>query len=121
MYHSVLIQNLKRSRKVGEIMVERAIIKASELQRKSGQVLKRAAKEGVHLVVERDGYPVAVLLSFQDYEELMRARAKKSLRESVASLGQEAERQGLSEEKLMDDLEPIKKGVYQETYGGKKK
>ena len=120
MYQSVLLQTLKGSRKVGEMMVERAVIKASELQRKSGQVLKRAAKEGVHLVVERDGYPVAVLLSFREYEELMRERAKMSLVESVRSLGAEAERQGISEEKLMEEHEQVKKGVYQETYGRKK-
>ncbi len=102
-------------------MVERAVIKASELQRKSGKVLKRAAQEGVHLVVERGGYPVAVLLSYQEYEQLMRERAKAALKDNVLSLGPEAERQGLSEEKLLEELEETKKKVYQQTYGREKK
>lgn len=119
MYRSVLVHKTDDPKKVIE-MVERAVIKASELQRHSGKVLKRAANEGVHLIVERAGYPVAVMISFEEYEELMRDRARNALRESVLELGPEAERQGLSEEKLMEELDQIKKGVYQKTYGGKK-
>lgn len=46
-----------------------------------------------------------------------RERAKKALRNSVLSLGPEAERQGLTEERLMDELESVKKDIYRKTYG----
>ena len=56
-------------------MNTQAVIKASELQRSSGKVLKRVAVGNEHLVIERAGYPVAVMISFQEYEALMRDRA----------------------------------------------
>ncbi len=47
-------------------------------------------------------------------------RAKAALKKSVLALGPEADRQGLTEEKLMKELEQIKKQVYQKIYGNKK-
>lgn len=98
-------------------MAKKAVVKASELQRASGKVLKRAALGREHLVVERDGYPVAVLISYQEYEELMRQQARAAHRDLVIALGQEAERQGLSEEQLTEQLEAGKRRGYKERYG----
>jgi prevent-host-death family protein len=98
-------------------MAKRTAIKASELQRPSGKVLKRVALGKEHLVVERDGYPVAVMMSYQEYEELMRERNAAPHRDLVRKLGQEAERQGLTEEKLQAELEEDKEAAYRETYG----
>ena len=98
-------------------MATTAVVKASELQRASGKILKRAALGKEHLVVERDGYPVAVMMSYQEYELLMRERAAAAHRDLVIALGQEADRQGLTEEQLMTELEGSKHRVYQERYG----
>ena len=98
-------------------MVNQATITASDLQRASGSVLKRVALGGEHLVIERAGYPVAVLLSYQEYEALMRERAVAAHRQSVIAMSQEAERQGLTEEQLVDELEDVKRQVFDETYG----
>lgn len=98
-------------------MVKKAVINASELHRAAGKMLKRVALQDEHLVVERDGYPVAVLLSYPEYEELMRLRAMAAHREFARALGQEAERQGLSEEQLMAELERDKRKVFDAAYG----
>jgi len=100
-------------------MVKQATIKASDLQRSSGKVLKRVAVGKEHLVVERGGYPVAVMMSYQEYEELMREHALAAHRNLVIALGREAERQGLTEEQLMEELEESKREVYDEMYGKK--
>jgi prevent-host-death family protein len=98
-------------------MAKKAVINASELHRAAGKMLKRVALQDEHLVVERDGYPVAVLLSYPEYEELMRLRALAAHRELVRTLGQEAERQGLTEEQLMAELEQDKRKAYNAAYG----
>jgi prevent-host-death family protein len=98
-------------------MAKTAVVKASELQRASGQVLKRVAVNKEHLVVERDGYPVAVMMSYPEYEQLMRERAEVRHRDLVAKVGQEMEQQGLTEEHLLTELEATKRQVVEEKYG----
>jgi prevent-host-death family protein len=66
-------------------MAKRFVIKASELHRAAGKALKRVAINDEHLVVERDGYPVAVMVPYQEYEQLMRERAAYQKREQVSS------------------------------------
>lgn len=98
-------------------MSTKDVITASDLQRSSGKVLKRVAVGNEHLVIERAGYPVAVLLSYQEYEALMQDRALAAHRVLIEALGQEAEKQNLDEAALMIDLETEKRQVYQKTYG----
>ena len=92
-------------------------IRSSDLQRATGKVLKRVAVDGESLVIERGGYPVAVMLPYQEYEKLKRQLAEKLHRELVIALGQEAERQGLTEEQSVEDMKQIRQQVYQEMYG----
>src|SRR5574337_1252169 len=86
---------------------QKAVVKASELQRASGKVLRRVAVDKEHLVVERDGYPVAVIMSYPVYEAPMRERALAAHRELVPALGKEAKRQGLTEEQLIVRIQHI--------------
>jgi PHD/YefM family antitoxin component YafN of YafNO toxin-antitoxin module len=116
MYQSVSVHKPDRDRSLME-MTKKSIINASELHRAAGKMLKRVALQDEHLVVERDGYPVAVLLPYPEYEELMHLRAVEMHQELVRALGQEAERQGLSEEQVMAELEKDKRAVYKATYG----
>jgi prevent-host-death family protein len=46
------------------------IITATELKHKSGEIIRRAAKNGEHFVVERSGYPVVAIVPIQDYQQL---------------------------------------------------
>jgi PHD/YefM family antitoxin component YafN of YafNO toxin-antitoxin module len=89
----------------------------SSLHRAAGKMLKRVALQNEHLVVEREGYPVAVLLSYPEYEELMQLRAVEAHQELARALGQEAERRGLSEEQLMAEHEKDKRAAHKSAYG----
>jgi len=100
-------------------MVKKAVIAASELHQAAGKALKRVALLNELLVVERDGYPIAVLMSFHEYEDLMRLRALAEHKELTRRLGQEAEKQGLTEEQLMAEIKEDKSAVYKDTYGAK--
>ncbi len=98
-------------------MFHQAIIKASEGHRAFGKLLKRVYSSDEHLIVERDGFPVAVLMSYQEYEKLSRDQATSAFERFSRELGSEIERQGLSEEALLDELEKTKREVYEEQYG----
>jgi prevent-host-death family protein len=54
-------------RKSGMQMIKKSKVNASELHRSAGKLLKRVALQDETLVVERDGYPVAVLMSYPEY------------------------------------------------------
>jgi len=51
-------------------VARQATIKASEGHRAFGRLLKRVFGSDEHLIVERDGFPVAVIMSYQEYERL---------------------------------------------------
>ncbi len=98
---------------------KRKTVRSSELQRSVGKVLRRVAVNGESLIIERGGYPVAVLMPYQEYEQIQRQMAEKLHRELTAALSQEAQQQGLTEEQLMVELEADKQALYQERYDTK--
>ena len=51
-------------------MARQVTVNASEGHRRFGKLLKRVYGSDEHLIVERDGFPVAVLMSYQEYEQL---------------------------------------------------
>ena len=48
------------------------VISSTQLQRNIGDTLRRVFKNKQHLIVERDGLPVLVMLPIADYEALKR-------------------------------------------------
>jgi len=48
------------------------IISSTQLQRNIGDTLRRVFRDKQHLIVERDGLPVLVMLPVTDYEALKR-------------------------------------------------
>ena len=58
-------------------------INASEGHRAFGKLLKRVYGSDEHLIVERDGFPVAVIMSYQEYELLGRPGTDMMLEESL--------------------------------------
>jgi PHD/YefM family antitoxin component YafN of YafNO toxin-antitoxin module len=70
-----------------------------------------------HLIVERDGFPVAVLMSYQEYQNLSRERALEAFKRLGQDLGREIEKQGLTEEQLLEELEETRRQVFKEQYG----
>ena len=57
------------------------------VQRKVGQVLKRVAVGREWLVVEREGYPVAVMFPYPDLEQLKREQAAQKMRVLLSTMG----------------------------------
>lgn len=57
-------------------MTQQVTISASEGHRSFGKLLKRVYNSDEHLVVERDGFPVAVIMSYQEYEQLSKRQGE---------------------------------------------
>jgi len=51
-------------------MIRQVVIKATEEYHAFGRLLKQVYDSDEHLIVEQDGFPVAVLMSYQAYEQL---------------------------------------------------
>ncbi len=90
-----------------------ATITSSELQKKVGTILKRVAVDKERLVVEREGYPVAVLLPYPDYEHLVREEAAKKMKKLLSNAGTE-----FSNEEVEAD---VLKAVQEVRHGKRKK
>jgi len=73
--------------------------------------MRRVAVDKERLIIERDGYPVAIILPYEG------PTSEDPLRDLVILLGREAERQGLTEEQLMAELEKTKRQLFEEHYG----
>jgi hypothetical protein len=69
------------------------------------------------LIVEKDGLPVAVILSNADFQEYQRLLAAQHLDQLNRGLNREIRRQGLSEEQALDELTHTKREVFTERYG----
>ena len=96
---------------------KKSALSATEARIHFGEVIKRAYVGGEHLVVEKGGIPVVVILSFPDYAQLIRQAKLARFDQLSRAAGLEAERQGLTEEQLEAEMEKIKARLYQETYG----
>ena len=92
-------------------------IAATEARIHFGDVLKRVHNKREHLIVEKDGLPIAAILSSADYEEYRRFLARQMLEEMNKTLNRDAQAQGYTEEQALEDMAKIKKEVYQERYG----
>lgn len=98
-------------------MSKQIVINATEGHRSFGKLLKRVYRADEHFVVERDGFPVAVIMSYQEYEDLKRQQAVAAFDQFSRAFGAELARQGIAEEQLLEDLEADKQELYEEKYG----
>jgi len=105
----------KRARRRGE--ASKRGLSATQARIHFGEVIKRACKDGEHVIVERDGIPMVVILSVPEYERLLRRLKLARFEQAGRLAGLEAERQGLTEEQLEKEMEAIKERLYRQTYG----
>ena len=98
-------------------MARQSTIKATDVHRRFGQLLKRVYNSDEHLIVEREGYPVAVIMSYQEYDQYRRELAHKRFEELGRKLGAEAEKQSLTEEQLFKEIKATRKEIFKEQYG----
>jgi prevent-host-death family protein len=103
-------------------------IPATEVRRNLGNILKRTFTGREHFIIEREGFPVAVLLSMQEYDDLMkdheerekqRENRRREFHELVRPFGEEVERQGLTEEDIDRIVEETRQRLYEEKHGRK--
>jgi prevent-host-death family protein len=87
------------------------------VRRNFSAVVRRLRKGRNHAVIQSSGIPVAVLLPISEYEQLLRYKRLAVFDRFAREFGQEVERRGLSEEKLVADLEETKREVFRERYG----
>jgi len=93
------------------------VVPITELHCRLGGIVRRVALNKEHIVVEKGGLPVVVMLSMAEYEELLACWRVNELKELARELGREAERQGYTEEQMMIELEEDKRAVYRKIYG----
>lgn len=48
------------------------VVTATELQVKSGQILRHVSRNKAHVIVERGGYPVAAVIPLEEYQKFVR-------------------------------------------------
>ena len=73
-------------------------ITATEMRRDFNAVVRRLRKRREHTIIQSKGAPVAVLLSFAEYEQLLRYKRLMVFDKFTREFGREVERRGLSEE-----------------------
>ena len=102
-------------------MIERLpvkkIIGATEARKNFSQLVNRVHRREEHLVVEKLGIPVVVIISMQDYEQYQRFLAQRIHKDLGRKMGAEAEKQGLTEEKLFEELDRTRQEIFEERYG----
>ena len=92
-------------------------IGATEVRNNFGTLLNRVYQGDEHLVVEKLGIPVAVLIGVKEYENFQRWQALQHHQRLARTIGKEAVMQGLTEEMLQDELKETRQQVFNETYG----
>lgn len=96
-------------------------IPITEVRNHLGSMLNRVFRGEEHVVIEKLGMPVAAVISMKDYDEYRRYLARQLHQDLGHGLGADAEKQGLSEEKLISSLEEDRQAVYEEMYGRQNK
>lgn len=81
-------------------------VNASQLQRASGKILRRVAVQKQNLVVKSNGYPIAAMIPYNEYEQMKRLVAAQAMREHMDELAKISRASGLdkiSDEEAMTD------------------
>ena len=97
-------------------MAQQATLQVSDTQRLK-ELLERVHDSDEHLVIQREGAPVAVMMSYQEYEHYRRLAAAERHKERVRVFNIEAEKQGLTEEQLYAEIKEDRKELFAERYG----
>lgn len=101
-----------------KLEVKRGVpLSATQARIHFGEVIRRAYTEGEPVIVEKDGIPMVVILSVPAYEQLLRELKLARFEQASRAAGLDAERQGLTEEQLEQEMEAIKERLYRQRYG----
>jgi prevent-host-death family protein len=101
-------------------------ISATDVHRKFGDLVRRVFSGREHFIVEKEGLPVVAILSIPEYQELMREREQnqqdkerrlKQFEEAAKAIGEEIDKEGLSEEEVMEKVDQVRQRIHDEHYG----
>jgi prevent-host-death family protein len=101
---------------------QQVTLRSTEVQRNFREVVNRAGSGQEHIIVERDGLSIIVMLSVAEYSSLMRDRERreerlKKFEATARAIGAEMERLGLNEEEVFAQLEETRQQLYDERCG----
>src|SRR4051794_40123903 len=100
-------------------MSMKSVVGATEVRNNFGMFLSQVYRGEEHLVVEKGGIPVAALIGMREYEKFQQWLATQLLDEIGPKLHAAAQRQGLTEEKLLELMDEDREAIYQKEYGRK--
>ncbi len=92
-------------------------IPATEARIHFGEVLKRVYRSAEHLIVEKDGLPVAVIMGHAEYENYRRLLALEQLDALNRKVTRGLRAQGITEEDALAGHQQSKQEVFAEQYG----
>jgi prevent-host-death family protein len=92
-------------------------ITVTDIRRNFKTIVRRLQRLGDHAVIKSGGSPVAVLLSMNEYEELLRYKKILAFEKFTRDFGRAVAKRGLSEDALMTELEESKREVFRGQYG----
>ena len=98
-------------------MAQQVVINASQTKQELETLLNRITDADERIVIERDGDPVAVMMSYQEYKTYRQQMAHHLLTEIGKKLGAEVEKQGLTEEQLIEEFRETRQELFNEKYG----
>ena len=93
------------------------VVGATEVRNNMGKLLNRVFRGEEQLVIEKLGIPVAAIISMKDYEQYRRLLAAHLHNKLGRKIGAEAEKQGFTEEQLLEEVKETRKEVFKETHG----
>lgn len=92
-------------------------VPATEVRQHFGEMLKRVYRNEELLVVEKDGLPIAAIMSHAEFEAYRRLKALALLDKLGRGVGQALEARGITEAQALAELEQTKQEVVEEKYG----
>lgn len=92
-------------------------IPATEARIHFGDVLKRVYRGEEQLIVEKDGLPVAVILSNADFQQYQRLLALQQMIHLNRGVNRKLRASKMTEEEALADLKNTKREVYTQRYG----
>ncbi|MBI5183745.1 MAG: type II toxin-antitoxin system prevent-host-death family antitoxin [Nitrospinae bacterium] len=93
-------------------------IPISKARLKLGELTNRVFRKENIYILSKSGLPVAAIISMDELDKLGLIRAEQ-LDSLIRDLGHEADKKGITEEKLEEMMEETRSQVYQKTYAEK--
>jgi prevent-host-death family protein len=82
-----------------------------------GEILKRVHSGREQLIIERDGLPIAAIVSYADYERYRESLALSHLSQLSRMVSEEIKKKGWTEEEVFKSVEEAQEEAFKERYG----